>query len=58
MESSAKGLGGILSSWLIAGVGLIYLYIGIEQYFKGNSPLAIAFIGYSFSNWGLYMAAK
>jgi len=58
MGSSAKGLGGILSSWLIAGVGLIYLYIGIEQYFKGNSPLAIAFIGYSFSNWGLYMAAK
>jgi hypothetical protein len=58
MESSATGWGSILSSWLIAVVGVVYLYIGIEQYFKGNSPLAIAFIGYSFSNWGLYLAAK
>jgi len=58
MESSAKGLGGILSSWLIAGVGLIYLYIGIEQYLKGNSPLGITFVGYAFSNIGLYLAAK
>jgi hypothetical protein len=47
-----------LSSWLIAGVGLVYLYIGIEQYLKGNSPLGITFVGYAFSNIGLYMAAK
>jgi hypothetical protein len=58
MESFARELGGILSSWLIAVVGLVYLYIGVEQYLKGNSPLGITFVGYAFSNIGLYMAAK
>jgi hypothetical protein len=43
---------------LIAGVGCIYLYIGVEQFFKGNSPLGITFVGYAFSNIGLYMAAR
>jgi len=56
--SSGTRWGSILSSWLIAIVGLVYFYIGLEQFSKGNSPLGIAFIGYSFSNWGLYLAAK
>ena len=47
-----------MSSWLIALVGLIYLGIGIDQINKGQLWMGITFIGYSFSNVGLYMMAK
>lgn len=47
-----------MSGWLIISVGIVYLIIAIEQYIKGNAGLAIAFAGYSFSNLGLWMAAR
>ena len=47
-----------VSSWLIIVTGLIYLYIGLEQGFKGNMPMAIVYTGYAFSNVGLYIMAK
>jgi len=46
-----------LSSWLIIVTGLIYTYIGIEQGFKGNVPMAVVYSGYAFSNIGLYILA-
>jgi len=46
-----------LSSWLIIVTGLIYTYIGIEQAFKGNVPMAVVYSGYAFSNIGLYILA-
>lgn len=48
-----------MSSWLIAVTGLIYLYIGLEQWFKfGNLPMLLTYIGYAFANIGLYMLAS
>jgi hypothetical protein len=47
-----------LSSWLIIVTGAIYTYIGIEQGFKGNMPMAVVYTGYAFSNVGLYILAK
>ena len=47
-----------MSSWLVAIVGVVYAYIAIEQYLKGNSAMAIVFFGYAFSNIGLYLSAK
>jgi hypothetical protein len=47
-----------MSSWLIIVTGLIYLYIGVEQGFKGNIPMAVIYSGYAFSNVGLYFMAK
>ena len=46
-----------MSSWLIILTGLIYFYIAIEQAFKGNPYMAVVYIGYAFSNVGLYMLA-
>jgi hypothetical protein len=46
-----------LSAWLIIVTGLIYAYIGIEQAFKGNVPMAVVYSGYAFSNVGLYILA-
>jgi hypothetical protein len=47
-----------MSSWLIVVTGLIYLYISIEQGFKGNTGMAICYFGYALGNVGLYMMAK
>jgi len=47
-----------LSAWLIALTGLIYAYIAVEQFMKGNPNMAIVYAGYAFSNVGLYLLAK
>ena len=47
-----------MSSWLIIVTGLIYAYIGVEQGFKGNLPMAITYAGYALGNIGLYWMAK
>ena len=50
-------IGGEMSGWLIIVTALIYTYIGIEQGFKGNIPMAICYICYAGANIGLYMMA-
>ena len=47
-----------MSSWLIAITGIIYAYVAIEQGFKGNSGMAIAYAGYAAANIGLYKLAS
>lgn len=47
-----------MSSWLIVVTGLIYLYISIEQGFKGNMGMAICYFGYALGNVGLFLLAK
>lgn len=46
-----------MSSNLILFVGLIYLYVAVEQVMKGNIGMCIAFAGYAFSNVGLFLIA-
>lgn len=47
-----------MSAWLIAFTGLVYLYVALEQGFKGNIGMMIAYTGYAFANVGLYMLAS
>jgi hypothetical protein len=47
-----------MSGWLIVIVGLVYLYIALEQMYKGNTGMAITYFGYALGNVGLYMLAK
>lgn len=47
-----------MSAWLIAAVGLAYLYVCIEQALKGNTPMAICYFGYAVGNIGLYKLAS
>jgi hypothetical protein len=47
-----------MSGWLIVLTGLIYLYVSIEQIWKGNAGMGIAYFGYAFSNIGLYLLAS
>jgi len=48
-----------MSAWLIAFTGVIYLYIGLEQWYKfGNLPMLLTYFGYSFANIGLYILAS
>ena len=46
-----------MSAWLILLTGAIYLYVAVEQGMKGNLGMLIAYLGYAFSNIGLYMLA-
>tara|TARA_B100000902_G_C26614077_1_gene576557 strand:+ start:166 stop:312 length:147 start_codon:yes stop_codon:yes gene_type:complete len=47
-----------MGGWLIALTGLIYLYVSLEQLYKGNLGMCIAYFGYAFSNIGLYLLAS
>lgn len=47
-----------MSKWMIIASGVMYLYVAIEQYIKGNAPMALAYAGYAFSNIGLYYAVE
>lgn len=47
-----------MSTWLIALVGVIYLYIAIEQGLKGNLGMFICYLGYALGNVGLYLLAS
>lgn len=46
-----------MSAWLIVLVGVIYVYICLEQAFKGNLGVACMYAGYAFANYGAYMIA-
>lgn len=47
-----------MSALLIALTGLVYLYVAIEQGYKGNFGMLITYIGYAFANIGLYLLAN
>lgn len=43
---------------LIVITGVIYLVIAVEQWFKGNVGMGMAYLGYAFANVGLYLVAS
>lgn len=47
-----------MASWLIVLVGLIYCGVSVDLFLKGNPWLAQVFLGYAFSNIGLYMLSR
>jgi len=47
-----------MSSSLIILTGLIYCYVGIDQFIKGNAPMGVTYLCYAGANYGLYMSIK
>jgi len=47
-----------MSSYLIWAIGVVYLWVAIEQITKGNVALGISFVGYFIGNIGLGLVAK
>ncbi len=47
-----------MASWLIAGIGVVYLLIAVQLLVEGKIGLGIAFLGYALGNVGLYLAAR
>lgn len=47
-----------MSGHLIIITGLIYAYVAVEQWWRGNCGMAVAYAGYAFSNAGLWMMAR
>jgi len=58
MRSGSTPLDGRMSGTLIVITGFIYAYVAWEQFLKGNDGLAIAYLGYTLANAGLWMAVK
>ena len=46
-----------MSASLIALVGVIYAYVGVEQAFKGNIGISICYISYAIAQVGWYIIA-
>lgn len=46
-----------MSAGLIALVGVIYAYVGVEQFFKGNLGISICYISYAIAQIGWYILA-
>lgn len=44
-----------MSSGLIWAIGVVYLFVAIDHFRKGDIGLGIAFIGYTIGNIGLGM---
>lgn len=47
-----------MSGGLIIFVGLIYLIVAVDLYFKGQSGMSLAFLGYALANVGLWKATQ
>jgi hypothetical protein len=47
-----------MSSPLIALTGVIYLYVSVEQFWRGNPGMGIAYLGYAFANVGRFLMAR
>lgn len=47
-----------MSGPLILLVMVIYGYVAVEQFCRGNIGMGIAWTGYSFANIGLYLASR
>jgi hypothetical protein len=47
-----------VSSWLIGLVGGIYLYVGLEMLLTGRHWLAVVWLGYAFSQVGLWALSR
>lgn len=47
-----------MGSGFILVVSGIYLYAALEQYWKGNPWLGLAFFGYAISNVAMYQVSK
>jgi hypothetical protein len=45
-----------MSGYLIMITGTIYSVVSVDQFFKGNIPMGIAYFAYALSNVGLWMA--
>lgn len=48
----------MLEKIIIGATGVGYFLVGIMQFKKGSMPNAIIWLGYSFSQIGLWMALK
>lgn len=47
-----------MSHWLIAATGIAYLWVSVEQFYKGNVSTGMVWAGYAFSQIGLWRLAS
>jgi TM2 domain-containing membrane protein YozV len=48
----------MMSPALVAFVGVIYGYIAAEQFYLSNPSMGVVYLGYAFSNIGLWVLVR
>ena len=48
----------VMSPALVAGIGIVYAYIAIEQFYLDNPPMGICYLGYAVANIGMWFLVK
>lgn len=48
----------MMSAGLVAFVGVIYGYIAVEQFYLSNPSMGVVYLGYAFSNIGLWVLVR
>ncbi len=48
----------MMSPALVAFVGIIYGYIAAEQFYLSNPSMGVVYLGYAFSNIGLWILVR
>jgi len=47
-----------MNTWLIGGIGIVYLFVAIQFFMKGQVGMGISFLGYALGNVGLMIATQ
>jgi hypothetical protein len=44
-----------MNAWLIAIIGIVYLFVAVQFIMKGQVGLGVSFLGYALGNVGMVM---
>ena len=47
-----------MNSWLILSIGVVYIYVAVESFVKGDFNVGVTFVGFSIGNVGLFLQAR
>jgi hypothetical protein len=47
-----------MSGWLLAGTGIAYFGVAVDQWCNGNLPMTIVYTGYTLGNFGFWLALR
>jgi hypothetical protein len=47
-----------MSGWLLIATGVAYFGVAVDQWFKGDLPMALVYAAYTLGNVGFWLALR